>query len=78
MRKIILYMQISLDGVVSDPELWMTLGDEFLQMQLSTTILWMLFLLEANPILHWQNTGKLRRCLHDPLLNALLPEELTR
>jgi dihydrofolate reductase len=30
MRKIILYMQISLDGVVSDPEQWMTLSDEIL------------------------------------------------
>jgi dihydrofolate reductase len=30
MRKIILYMQISLDGVVSDPEHWMTLSDEIL------------------------------------------------
>lgn len=30
MRKIILYMQISLDGVVSDPEHWMTLSEEIL------------------------------------------------
>jgi dihydrofolate reductase len=30
MRKIILYIQISLDGVVSDPEQWMTLSDEIL------------------------------------------------
>lgn len=31
MRKVILYMQISLDGVVSDPENWMTLSDEIIE-----------------------------------------------
>ncbi|RED59351.1 dihydrofolate reductase family protein [Cohnella lupini] len=31
MRKIILYMQISLDGVVSDVDEWMTLSDEIVE-----------------------------------------------
>ena len=31
MRKVILYMQISLDGVVSDPERWMTLSDDIIE-----------------------------------------------
>jgi dihydrofolate reductase len=31
MRKIILYMQISLDGVVSDVDQWMTLSDEIVE-----------------------------------------------
>lgn len=30
MRKVILYMQISLDGVVSNPEQWMTLSDDII------------------------------------------------
>ncbi|MCD9025242.1 dihydrofolate reductase family protein [Cohnella silvisoli] len=31
MRKVILYMQISLDGVVSDVDQWMTLSDEIVE-----------------------------------------------
>jgi hypothetical protein len=31
MRKVILYMQISIDGVVSDPERWMTLSDDIIE-----------------------------------------------
>jgi hypothetical protein len=31
MRKIILYMQISLDGVVSNVDQWMTLSDEIVE-----------------------------------------------
>jgi len=62
MRKVILYMQISIDGVVSDPERWMTLSDDIIEdtIEYYRTLDTVVFGSHTYPSLaeYWQNAEK--------------------
>ena len=63
MRKVILNMQISLDGVVSDPERWMTLSDDIIEDRIEyyRTLDSVVFGSHTFPSLavYWQKTEKI-------------------